>query len=268
MRVISFINGSLISESASLYALHYAKEMKLKIDFIHIESQDNLSEVQTSLKKLTLLADSYEVENEFLLFDSFDGAKEYLTSKELDVIFCATRHNHSFFEKSFAQTLLKANIKTDLAIVKIVKLSMHESVDKIVMPIRGSKLSVKKFFFFTAFTLAYNAKAEIYSLDKSSKGEMANLSTQQERERFQEILFNLKHYFALAKMMHLKFSLKHNFALLADEKVTAHIAKNNYDLTIIGGHHDKSFFGHHPIDILFKTPITNTLFFIPYKDQS
>ena len=79
---------------------------------------------------------------------------------------------------------------------------------------------------------------------------------------------NRKHYFALAKMMHLKFSLKHNFALLADEKVTAHIAKNNYDLTIIGGHHDKSFFGHHPIDILFKTPITNTLFFIPYKDQS
>ncbi len=145
---------------------------------------------------------------------------------------------------------------------------MHESVDKIVMTIRGSKLSVKKFFFFTAFTLAYNAKAEIYSLDKSSKGEMANLSTQQERERFQEILFNLKHYFALAKMMHLKFSLKHDFALLADEKVTAHIAKNNYDLTIIGGHHDKSFFGHHPIDILFKTPITNTLFFIPYKDQS
>jgi len=268
MRVISFINGSLISENASLYALRYATQMKLKIDFIHVEGKDSLSEVQKSAKKLISLADSFNLENRFLLFDSFDAAKEYLMCRELDVIFCASRHNHSFFDKSFAQTLLKANIKTDLAIVKILKLSMQESVDKLIMPIRDSKLSVRKFSFYSAFTLAYNAEAEIYSLDKFSKTQMANLSIAHEKKRLQEIIFNLKHYIALARMMHIKFSIKHNFALLEDEKVTVHIVKNNYDLAIIGGHHDKTFFGHHPIDILFETPVINTIFFIPYKDQS
>ncbi|MBN2782993.1 MAG: hypothetical protein JXQ66_07125, partial [Campylobacterales bacterium] len=76
-------------------------------------------------------------------------------------------------------------------------------------------------------------------------------------------------YFRLSNMIDYKFTLKHHYALAEGANVLSHIAKHNYDLAIVGAHHEKRFFkASHPIDILFEKPIINTIYFIPGKGMS
>jgi hypothetical protein len=264
MRVISLINGSLISETSSIYALHYAKFLGFNFTLVYINGKDSIKEVNKSVEDLTHIADTLEVESEFLTFDDLDELKEFIETKDVDMLFCSTRHKHSILDKSFVQTIIKKDIKVDLSVVKVVKLGRADSVDNIILPIRDSKLSVKKFTLFSAFSLAYSSKAEIYSVDKVSPIEFHKGSM---KEKLQEVIFNLRHYFRLAKMMDFKFSIKHDCALGEGERVETHIAKHGYDLAIVGAHHDKSFFGQHPIDVLFENPMLNTIYFIPHKDN-
>ncbi len=267
MRVISLINGSMISETSSVYALNYAKGLGAVFDLVHIKGKDTLDEVTKSAEDLSALASSLDLEHEFIILENLKEFITYVEEKDIDIIFCSTRQNHSLFDKSFVQVLIRAKMKTDLAVVKVVKLSMQNSIERLVLPIRDSKLSVKKFSFFSTFALAYNSKAEIYSIDKISKNKMATINTQKEKARLKEIIFSLRHYMRLAKLLKFKFSIKHDYALAEGDRVKAHIADHGYDLAIVGGHHDRSFFGQHPIDILFQNPMLNVIYFIPYKDE-
>ena len=267
MRVVSLINATMISETSSTYALYYAKSFSLKLSLVHIKDNDALPIVEKVFEDIKKLASSLGVEVDLLLFDTLDELKELIEEKNVDILFCSTKHNRSIFQESFAQKIIKMGLHVDLAIVKVVKLIGAQSVDKIVMPIRGSQLSVKKFTFFSTFVNAYNANAEIFSIDKISRREYATLDAKKVKIKLQKIMFNLRHYFRLTTIMKMKFSIKHHYALAEGDEVQSHIAKNGFDLAIVGGHHEKSFFFRHPIDILFEKPMINTLYFIPTKDS-
>jgi hypothetical protein len=265
MQVISLINGSLISENSTIYALHYAKFLSYKLTLIHINNgKDDIKEVKKSAEELMNLAKKFEVESEFLMFEKLKELKNFVEIKDVDMMFCSTRNKHNILDKSFVQKIIKKEMMTDLAVVKIVKLGRSDNVENIILPIRDSKMSVRKFTLFSSFVLAYSTKSEIYSIDKVSPMEF---KTKNQKERLKEVKFNLRHYFRLAKMMNFKFSLKHDFAMVEEDKVKTHIAKNSYDLAIVGAHHDKSFFRKHPIDTLFEKPLINTIYFIPHKDE-
>jgi len=266
MKVITLINGTLISETSSIYALYYAKNLGLNLSLIHIKSKDSLDMVARVAEDIQKLARSLGVEAEFVLYDSLDELRELVDKENIDIIFSSTKHKHSFFDKSFAKTLIRMNMKVDLALVKVVKLGMSD-IEKIILPIRGDQLSVKKFAFFSAFVKAYEANSEIFSVDKISKKNSIALNAKTVKKRLATITFHLRHYFRLATLMDFKFSMKHHFAYIEGEDVQSHIAKNGYDLAIVGGHHDTSFFQHHPIDVLFYAPMINAIYFIPYKDE-
>lgn len=266
MRVISLINGTLISQTSSLYAMQYAKKLHYKLDLVYVTENIYPQTLHESIAYLQNTANSLELENEFLTFESLSDFKEYIQIKDVDMLFCSTRHDHSFFDKSFAQKIVKMNMEVDLAIIKVVKLCFDHCVDKIILPIRGSKLSVKKFSLFYTFAMANDAKAEIYSIDQINKRKLSNLSTQDIKDKLKETLFNLRHYFRIAKVTDFKFTLKHDYTLSEGSRVRSHIAQNNYDLAIIGAHHEKSFFTSHPIDILFEKPTINTLYFVPHNE--
>ena len=266
MRVVSLINGSLSSETASIYALHYASKLAYKVSLVHIKEREYPQELDKSFENIKHSADFLNVECELLLFENLVEFKIFIQARDIDILFCSSRYKHSIFDRSFAQSIVKMDMKVDLAIVKVVKLFRANSVDNLILPIRGSKLSVKKFTLFYTFAMAYEAKAEIYSIDKMSKNHLSRLESTQIRDRLKEVIFNLRHYFRIATLAGFKFNLKHNYTLAEGEKIKTHIAQNRYDLAIIGAHHDKSFFGSHPIDILFENPMINTIYFIPHKE--
>ena len=264
MRVISLINGSLISETSSIYSFYYAKELGYTPLLVHIKGKDSLDTVQKSVAELEKIGNKLGVKVEFQLFKNLSEFKKFIEKEDIDIVFSSTRHKHSILEKSFIQTLIKKGLETDFAVVKVVKSGVAESVNKIILPIRDSKLSVKKFVLFSVFNLAYKSEGEVYSINKVSPFEFKN-SLKYIKKRTKEIFFNLRHYFRFAKISGFNFSIKADIAIEEGEKVETHIVKHNFNLAIVGAHHSKIFFGKHPIDILFEKPIINTIYFIPYK---
>lgn len=266
MKVVTLVNGSLSSHTTALYALYYAKQLNTALDFVYIKDEKSVDEVQNQIQDIKDLADSFSLPSEYISFDTLDELEEFLSKKDIAVLFCSTARNSSIYDQSFVRKIINMNIAIDLAVVKVVKIGRAHNIEKIVMPIRGSKLSINKFTFFMLMSLAYNAKSEIYSVDKISKFNLSNQNDFSLKEKLHNVIFNLRHYIELAKSIGFKFYIKHDFAVVEDDKVQEHIAKHGYDLIIIGGHHYKNLFTSHPIDILFEKPLTNTIYFIHYKE--
>ncbi len=264
MHVITLINGSLSSQTSSIYALNYAKQSNLPLYILHVKGKDSLEEVQKSADDLFALAQEKDVESNFTIFDTLEELTTFIEQKDIDMIFCSTRYRHALFDPSFVQTLIHKKLKVDFAIVKVLNTGYANRVENVVLPIRSSKLSVKKFTLFSTFVLAYNAKAEIYSIDKIYK---SSFFEKKETTRLKELIFHLRHYFRLANMLNFKLSLKHDFAYGEGEMVRSHIGRNRFDLTIVGAHTSSSFFFSHPIDTLFEDPLINTVYFIPYEEK-
>jgi len=267
MKIVSLINGSLLSQTVASYALAYAKELHLGVSFIYIDANDNLSDVKKSAQLLEQKAKDLELKSEFFVLDSLGDLQEYVESREIETMFCSTRHQHTILDKSFVKELIAQKIRVDLCVVKVVKAGYLQEVQNILLPIKEAKLSVKKFTLMMVFARAYNAKVEIYSLDKLSAVKLQKVTKEQIKQRLQEIIFKLRHYMKLFYLSGTNFSIKHDFALSDGESVKTHIAKHNYDLAIVGAHSTNSIFEkNHPIDVLFEHPSINTLYFIPYED--
>jgi len=267
MKVISLVNGSLTSHTTAVYALYYAKQLGINLSFIYIKDEENIQDVENSIQDIQDLALSFGMKSDFLTFDDLEELKNYIETKDVDMLFCSTRQKRSIYDKSFVAEIIAKNIQVDISVAKIVKIGRAYNIDKIVMPIRDSKLSVKKFTVFATFSLTYNSKSEIYSIDKISKINFSKKTVEMIKQRLQKVIFNLRHYLRLAKMMNFKFAIKHDYAFGEDEKIQEHIAKHSYDLMIMGGHHSKNLFTTHPIDVLFEKPIINTIYFIPFKNE-
>jgi len=267
MKIISLVNGSLTSHTTALFALHYAKQLAFNFCMVYIKEDETIEYVKDSIQDIEDLASSLSVINNFFVFENLEELKVFIELKDTDILFCSTRQNKTIYDKSFLTRILHMQIKIDIAVVKVVKIGRAYNIEKVIMPIRDTKLSVNKFSIFTTFSLAYNAKSEIYSVDKISKIDFSKKTVEIIKQRLQEVIFNLRHYLRLAKMIDFKFAIRHDYAFVEGDKIQEHIANHGYDLIIMGGHHNKSFFWKHPVDILFEKPLTNTIYFIPYKDK-
>ena len=270
MRIVSLINGSLIAQTAAVYALHYAKALGVMCSFVHIRDKDELLSVKQSAKELKREAEKLGVACELEYLETIEGFSEFVRLHDVDMVFCSTRHDHGLFDQSFVQKLLAQRLVSDMAVVKVVKLGAAQHVEKLILPIRQSKLSINKFSFFALISLAYQAKAELFSVDKISKKKLAFVDAATQKTALQKLVFALRHYMRVAKMSAFKFSVKHAFSLAEGDSVQNHIIRQNFDLAIVGGHHDRNyrrFFGLHPIDVLFDEPMINTIYFISSKDQ-
>lgn len=268
MVVISLINGSMISETSAIYAAKYAHKLGYSLELIHLRENDEISEVEQSVSNIEKFSNNYDLDCEFTILESINELKNHIQKRDVDIVFSSTRHKHSIRESSFVKLLIKQKIKVDLAVVKVVRIGAAQSVDKIILPMRGSQLSVKKFTLFSTFASMFEAKSEIYSVDKISKMSASKLDIIKEKKRLKKLIFELRHYFRLIKLLNFHVSLKHDYALQESDVVQSHIADGDYDLAIIGTHNEKSFFASHPIDILFENPLINIIYFIPSGDES
>lgn len=267
MKVISLVNGSLSSHTTAVYAVHYAKQLQYDLVLVYIGSSTDNKNLEQSVEDIKNLSLSLAINVEFINFSFIGELKTYVSVKGVDMIFCSVKYNKTIYDRSFFTAILRNDIQADFSLVKVVKIARAHSVEKIIMPARGSQVSVKKFSLFTTLSKSYDAKAEIYSVDKISKIDFSKKTAEIIKQRLQEIIFDLRHYLRLGKMNDFRFAIRHDYAFVEGDKIQEHIAHHRYDLIVVGGHHKKSLFFRHPIDVLFEKPSCNTIYFIPYKEQ-
>lgn len=124
MKVVSLVNGSLLSEAASLYAITYAKAAQLPLTLLFIDNgQESLEKHRLSVASLQELAASQEVEVESVILegDTLAQLRHFTRLYRVDTLFCATRklsRNHSFSDK-----IVRAGLKADIAVVKVKNMS-------------------------------------------------------------------------------------------------------------------------------------------------
>jgi len=130
MRVVSMINGSLLSETASFYAISYAKSVGLPYSALFVDNGKESNErVQASVKVLHDLCEAQDVEFEFVRLegDVVEQLQHFCQLYAVDTLFCATRQNSKL--RSFSEHIVHSKIETDIAVVKV----------KNVARVRGAK---------------------------------------------------------------------------------------------------------------------------------
>lgn len=124
MRVVSLVNGSLLSEAASFYAIIYAKAMHLPLTLLFIDDgRESVEKLQLSVASLKELAVSQAIEVESLTLQGevLDQLHHFSRLYTIDTLFCATRklsRHHSFSDK-----IVRAGLETDIAVVKVKNIS-------------------------------------------------------------------------------------------------------------------------------------------------
>ena len=155
MKVIAAINGSLNAEQTAILALTYAKEQEIDLQLLYVKNhKDSLEQVKKSAQTIESYALKENVSCELVILKGHPtkAIRDHFKVLNVDTFFCSTRMKASFikgslFTNTFCELLLKMGLNTDIAIVRIVKLHSFKTIENILLPIKQSKLSVKKFSF-------------------------------------------------------------------------------------------------------------------------
>ncbi len=269
MKVIAAINGSLIAEHTAFLALTYAKEQAIDLVLLHVKNhKDSLDAVKKSAEEIEQRSLTEGVACELVILSGHpsNAIKTYLSTIHTDTFFCTTRSKGSFLVNSFSEKLLKLKLDTDIAIVRIVKLHSFKTLDSILLPIRQSKLSVKKFAFLATLASAYQSNAQIYSLTMASRNALSKFDISTLRDRFGLINFELRHYVNLSRLMPFDLHIKHEFSHNEIDSIVSHIAKSDCQLVVIGAKRlsfMSLFKGEKPMEALFRQTSENLIAYYP-----
>ncbi len=240
MHVVAAVDGQVTAEISALYALHFARVLKLSLVLLHVRNQkDNPDVVEAGMETLRETASEYGVVLDTVMLDGppLAAVKNYLRENKVEIIFCGTGYysRRRFRNPLFPDLLLAQKLPVDLAMVRVVHPHSTIHTKRVVLPIKGDRMSVEKFTFFASMAKAYKAGGEIYSVTVISKRKRAGLDFGETRKILQRIDNRLSHYRQLAAHMGIQLKCKHGVAENEIDRILQHLAHRDFHLMIIGG---------------------------------
>lgn len=134
MRVVSLMNGSLLSEAASVYAISYAKSIDLPLTFLFVDNGlESIEKFQSSLTTLKEIAEASHVPFETVILKGnvIEQLNHFAQLYSIDTVFCATRkHSNSH---SFSEKIVRSGIETAIAVVKVKNVSQVRSFHRVLL---------------------------------------------------------------------------------------------------------------------------------------
>ncbi len=237
MKVITMLNGSLSSEAVAFYALKFCKVHDFELELLHIKNKkDSIASVENSMETVETLAKAMEVKTVRKFFGGFNE-REFIRHVEtgyVDTIFSSSRAKKSLFKDSFSEKIVKLSLDCDIAVVRVVNLSMVNNVDAILLPIQEARLSAGKFSLFATMAKTYEAEAEIYSITLTSRKELAKEGLEETKKRLLKIDTKLSHYKKLANLAQFPYKIKHAYSLDEMKQILHHGVRKKSGLIIFG----------------------------------
>ena len=134
MRIVSLINGSLLSESASQLALNYAGSVQLPFTALFIDNgNESIERVRETVSVLQAQAEALQIEFEFVQLegDVIEQLQHYCQLYAVETLFCATRQNSKL--RSFSEKIIHAKIETNIAVVKIKNVAHSQQPQRLLL---------------------------------------------------------------------------------------------------------------------------------------
>lgn len=162
MKVVSLVNGSLLSETASFYAIAYAKSVRLPLTFLFIDSGlESIERFESSLATLKEIAEANEVETETVILegDTISQLQHFGQLYAIDTLFCATRklsNSHSFSDK-----IIRAGLETDIAVVKVKNVAQVRSFHRVLL-VSGETVNPHAYLLWLGLIMGNEATGKLY----------------------------------------------------------------------------------------------------------
>lgn len=162
MRVVSLVNGSLLSEAASFYAIAYAKATQLPLTFLFVDNgAESIEKFQSSLATLEEVAEASQVPFETVILKGgvIDQLKYFAQLYSIDTVFCATRKNSN--AHSFSEKIIRSRIETDIAVVKVKNVSQVSSFHRVLLA-AGEKINPHCYVLWLGLIASNKAMGKLY----------------------------------------------------------------------------------------------------------
>lgn len=223
MRVVSMVNGSLLSEIASFYALAYAKSVQLPLTLLFIDNgEEPLNKVKAAITSLEEIAEANKVEVETVTLKGkvIDQLHHYVQLYAVDTLFCATRKlskNHSFSQK-----IIQAKLETDIAVVKVKNISHVRSVHRILLA-AGNQVNIHAYLLWIGLISNHEAMGKLY-LQNAQKASFATTKS--------GLKYEAAPFVQLAQMLDKKIEVVNAMQPINVEAINHYLVTNNLDLAI------------------------------------
>ncbi|WP_019557277.1 hypothetical protein [Thiomicrorhabdus arctica] len=227
MRIVSLVNGSLLSEAASLYAITYAKSVQLPLTLLFIdnglESIEHFRLSELSLKELAKAQD-VDIEVIILAGDILDTLHHFAQLYAIDTLFCATRKQSS--SHSFSDKIVAARLEMDIAVVKVKNVSHVRSYHRVLFA-AGSSINVHAYMLWLGLLKDNEALGKLYLQNNRSAFKTTTTSG---------LKYEAEPFVQMAKMLHKSVEVVNTLQPVNPEAMNNYLIANNLDLVIYDAH--------------------------------
>lgn len=226
MRVVSLVNGSLLSEAASLYAITYAKAVQLPLTLLFIDNgRESIEAFHLSEVSLKELAKAQEVDVEVVILegDTLVMLRHFGRLYAIDTLFCATRKESK--SHSFSDKIVAAGLETDIAVVKLKNVSHARSYHRILL-VAGRTINAHVYLLWLSL-LSENALGKLYLQNSQSASKATTKSG---------LKYEAEPFVQIAKMLHKSVEVVNTLQPVNPEAMNNYLIANNLDLVIFDAH--------------------------------
>lgn len=252
MRVVSLVNGSLLSEAASLYAINYARSVQLPLTLLFIDnSEESVEKLHLSVASLKEMADAQEVEVETVILqgDMLTQLKHFEQLYAIDTLFCATRklsQSHSFSEK-----IVRAGLETAIAVVKIKNLPQVRSYHRVMLA-AGKAVNPHAYLLWLGLLGDEHSLGKLYLQNSRSASKASTKSG---------LKYEAAPFVQIAKMLNQSVEVVNSMQPVDPEEINAYLIANNLDLAI----YDANAYSQKMLNRITDESSVNSIIFHPWK---
>lgn len=223
MRVVSLVNGSLLSEAASFYAIAYAKSVKLPLTLLFIDNgRESVERVESSISTLQEIANANEVEIEAAILEGgvLSQLQHYAKLYSIDTLFCATRKLSN--SHSFSDTIIKAGLETDIAVVKVKNVSQVRSFQRALL-VSGQRINPHAYLLWLGLVMGNDATGKLYLQNSESA---KNASTKS------GLKYESAPFMQIANMLEQNVDVVQVLQPMSTERINNYLVENDFDLAV------------------------------------
>lgn len=227
MRVVSLVNGSLLSEAASLYAITYAKSVRLPLTLLFIDNDlESIEDFYLSEASLKELAKAQEVDVEVVILegDTLVMLRHFMQLYAIDTLFCATRKESK--SHSFSDKIVGAGLETDIAVVKIKNVSHVRSYHRILL-VAGRSINAHAYLLWLSLLNENDSLGKIYLQNSQSASKATTKSG---------LKYEAEPFVQIAKMLHKSVEVVNTLQPVNPKAMNNYLIANNLDLVIYDAH--------------------------------
>lgn len=251
MRVVSLVNGSLLSETACFYAIAYAKSVKLPLTLLFIDNgKESLEKVESSIETLKALSEANQVETDTVMLEGsvVSQLQHYAQLYSIDTLFCATRKLSN--SNSFSDKIVKSGLETDIAVVKVKHVPQVRSYHRVLL-LSGEKVNAHAYLLWLGLLMGNQAKGKLY---------LQNSHSAQNASGKSGLKYESAPYMQIANMLEQQVEVVQALQPISPERINNYLVENAFDLAV----YTASDYPQKLLDHITDDASTNSILFYPW----